>query len=304
MASEIIENIKLHKEIAIIGPTASGKTDFAIELAKQTNSVILSCDSLSVYKTIDIASAKPSKKDRDGICHFCIDVVSPDESFSAVDFVKHYKKAKHYAIQNHKNLIIVGGTGFYLKAITDGLSPLPPITKRVEKKILKSMQDPKECYLFLSNIDKKYMTKISPNDNYRIRKAISIYHLTGATASSYFEKFTQKPLNQNLPIYQIDTPTNKLFDNIQLRTDKMLKDGLIDEVISLENSYQRDIQPMSAIGIKESICYIDGKIQMQELRDLICQNTKKLVKYQKTFFKGQFKNTKLINKQAHLTTEK
>lgn len=108
------------KEIAIIGSTASGKTGLSLEIAQQTNSIILSLDSLSVYKEINIASAKPTKVERGDIVHFGIDVLYPNEKFDVIKFFEEYKKAKEYAIKYNKNLIIVGGTGFYLKALIEG----------------------------------------------------------------------------------------------------------------------------------------------------------------------------------------
>ncbi len=110
------------KELAIIGSTASGKTGLSLDIASKTNSIILSLDSLSVYKEIDIASAKPTKEERGDIIHFGIDEVYPNEQYDVVEFFESYKKAKNYAKEKEKNLIIVGGTGFYLKALVEGLS--------------------------------------------------------------------------------------------------------------------------------------------------------------------------------------
>ena len=123
------------KQIAIIAPTASGKTALSISLAHKLNAVILSLDSLAIYKQINIASAKPTIKEQDGIVHFGIDEIYPNESFDVMKFIELYKKAKDYAIINNKNLIIVGGTSFYLKSMIDGISSIPKITSDNEKKI-------------------------------------------------------------------------------------------------------------------------------------------------------------------------
>ena len=149
------------KEIAIIGSTASGKTALSLEIANKTNSIILSLDSLCVYKEIEIASAKPTLKERGNIIHFGIDEVYPNEEFDVIKFIELYKKAKDYAIKNDKNLIIVGGTGFYLKALIDGLS------KGIETKIKLDIPQ-QDAYDLLYEIDKEYMQKIEKNDIYII----------------------------------------------------------------------------------------------------------------------------------------
>ncbi len=168
------------KEIAIIGSTASGKTNLSLDIAQKTNSIILSLDSLSVYKQIDIASAKPTKDEREGIVHFGIDVLFPNEKFDVIQFFELYKEAKDYALTNEKNLIIVGGTGFYLKALIEGLST------GVEKEV--ELEDTVEnTYKFLLDIDPLYMSKIASNDSYRVKKAYSIYKQKNISPSKYFE---------------------------------------------------------------------------------------------------------------------
>ena len=174
------------KEIAIIGSTASGKTALSLELAEKTNSIILSLDSLCVYKEIEIASAKPTLEERGNIIHFGIDEVFPNEEFDVIKFIELYKKSKEYAIKNNKNLIIVGGTGFYLKALIDGLS------LGIETKIKLDIHQ-EEAYELLYSIDKDYMQRIEKNDRYRIEKAYAIYKQTGLSPTSYFEK------NQKIP---------------------------------------------------------------------------------------------------------
>ena len=156
------------KEIAIIGSTASGKTGLSLEIAQKTNSIILSLDSLSVYKDIDIASAKPTKLERGNIIHFGIDEVFPNEEYDVMQFIQCYKKAKTFAQNNQKNLIIVGGTGFYLKALIEGLST------GVNSKI-KLDSNVAEVYDFLYEKDEIYMSKIKRNDKYRVEKAYDIY---------------------------------------------------------------------------------------------------------------------------------
>ena len=269
------------KEIAIIGSTASGKTALSLEIANKTNSIILSLDSLCVYKEIEIASAKPSREERGDIIHFGIDEVYPNEEFDVIKFIELYKKAKDYAIENDKNLIVVGGTGFYLKALIDGLS------LGIETKIKLDIPQ-QDAYDLLYEIDKEYMQKIEKNDRYRIEKAYSIYKQTGLSPTSYFEQNPKIALAKDLKIFEIVWDKEELKNRISQRTKIMINSGLIDEVIFLEKKYTRAPNCMSSIGIIETLEYLDGKLTKQELEEKISANTAKLAKRQNTFNKGQF----------------
>ena len=271
------------KELAIIGTTASGKTALSLEIANKTNSIILSLDSLCVYKEIDIASAKPTKIERGDIVHFGIDEVFPNEKFDVIEFLNLYKNAKEYAEKNMKNLIIVGGTGFYLKALVDGISDGLKENTNLDMSL-------NDTYNLLYSLDKEYMQKIEPKDKYRVEKAYSIYKQSGLTPSEYFLKNPKIALSPNLPIFEILWEKDELINRISLRTKQMIKAGLIDETIYLEKKYTRAPNCMSSIGIVETLEYLDGKISKQELEDKIIQNTLKLAKRQNTFNKGQFTN--------------
>ncbi len=280
----------MYKEIAIIAPTASGKTDLSIELAHKTDSIILSLDSLAVYKEIDIASAKPTLQERDGIVHFGIDEVYPNEQFDVIEFIECYKRAKEFAVKNGKNLIIVGGTGFYLKAMLDGISPAPIITTEIEKKVQDTLMDLNGAYDFLENIDPIHMKKIEKNDRYRIEKALEICFGSGLSPTEYFGKNKPKPIINDLKIFQIETDVELLRGRIAKRTKKMLQNGIIDEVIYLEKNYTRAPKCMKSIGIVETLDYLDGKIDKKRLEELISTHTAQLAKRQRTFNRSQFTN--------------
>ncbi|MDN5068115.1 tRNA (adenosine(37)-N6)-dimethylallyltransferase MiaA [Aliarcobacter butzleri] len=271
------------KEIAIIGSTASGKTALSLEIASKTNSIILSLDSLCVYKEIDIVSAKPTLEERGEILHFGIDEVYPNVEFDVVCFMELYKEAKEYALKNDKNLIIVGGTGFYLKALIDGLS------LGIETKIKLDISVA-EAYDLLYSLDEMYMKKIEKNDKYRVEKAYAIYKQTGLTPTLYFEKNPKIPLAKDLKIFEILWEKEELKKRVASRTNTMIKSGLIDEIIYLERKYTRAPNCMSSIGIIETFEYLDGKLSKEELEEKISQNTMKLAKRQNTFNKGQFLN--------------
>ena len=269
------------KEIALIGTTASGKTALSLELAEKTNSIILSLDSLCVYKDIEIASAKPTLEERGNIIHFGIYEVFPNEEFDVIKFIELYKKSRDYALKNDKNLIIVGGTGFYLKALIDGLS------QGIDSKIKLDISST-EAYDLLYEIDKDYMRKIKKNDRYRIEKAYAIYKQTGLIPSEYFEKNQKNPIAKDLKIFEILWDKEELKNRISKRTKIMINSGLIDEVIFLEKKYTRAPNCMASIGIIETLEYLDGKLTKQQLEEKISLNTVKLAKRQNTFNKGQF----------------
>ena len=276
------------KQIALIAPTASGKTELSIELAKETNSIILSIDSLSIYKEINIASAKPTKDEMNSIKHFGIDEIYPDEKFNVIKFIDLYNSAKEYAKNNNKNLIIVGGTSFYLKTLIDGISSTPKISEQNLKKSLELIKS-NIAFEFLNKIDPISAKKITPNDTYRLEKLLSLYFETNIAPSIYFKNNPPVSIIKDLKIFQIELDRDVLRDRIKLRTKKMIENGLIDEAIFLEKKYPRNLLPLNAIGLKETFLYLDGKIDKNKLFELIVNATNQLAKRQRTFNK-QFKN--------------
>lgn len=287
------------KQLAIIGSTASGKTALAIELAHRMNAHILSLDSLAIYKEIDIASAKPSIEERQGIKHFGIDEIFPNEPFDVTTFIELYNKAKKESIEANKNLIIVGGTGFYLSALINGISELPSISQEAKGKSKEQLQDLQSAYDFLYALDAKYMNNIKSSDSYRIEKMLNLYFETKLSPSEYF--LANPPLatiEDNLPIYEIDVNREVLRERIKKRTGQMLKMGLIEEVFYLEKTYTRQPNSLKSIGIKEVLAYFDGDYSKKEMQERIVIHTAQLAKRQKTFNKSQFKEKTLLPLEA------
>ncbi|QOP42835.1 tRNA (adenosine(37)-N6)-dimethylallyltransferase MiaA [Sulfurimonas sediminis] len=278
------------KQIAIIGPTASGKSDLAISVTQHTNACILSIDSLSIYKEIDIVSAKPSKEELAQIKHYGINELFVNEYFSVDIFIDLYKKVRLTCKEENKNLIIVGGTSFYLKSLLDGLSTLPDISAEHRLHVKERLQDLQASYDFLTKIDAEYMQKITPRDKYRIEKALLIYEASGITPSQWFNQNPPKPVITDLQIYNIDAERDILRQRIQKRTQKMYETGLIDEVCFLEQKYTRAPHAMGAIGIVEVLDYLDGKTDKDTMLSLISTHTAQLAKRQQTFNRTQFQN--------------
>lgn len=287
----IVSMNKTVKQLAIIGPTASGKSSLAIDIAKKWNALILSLDSLSLYKEIDIVSAKPTWQEQEDIRHYGIDVIYPDSPFDVTLFAKLYQEAYLDAKTENKNLIIVGGTGFYLKSLTDGISYLPPKDETVTQKVHSAMLNREEAYQMLSSLDPHYMHAIAAGDSYRIQKALEIYYATNIIPSSYFRDNPPLPVIQGqLPLYRILTNKSLLRSHIATRTAHMLQSGLIDEIAYLEKKYSRTPHCMKAIGIKETLMYLDGLYSRKTLEEKIITNTARLAKRQTTFNQSQFEN--------------
>lgn len=284
----LIKAKKKMKQLAIIGPTASGKSDLAIKVAKKIDAYILSIDSLSIYKEIDIVSAKPSKEELSEVKHFGIDLLNPDEYFSVDIFINLYKELVSTCKRDKKNLIIVGGTSFYLKSLLQGLSEIPRITKEISLHVEKKLKNLQSCYELLCDIDKEYMQHISPNDRYRIEKALLIYEASKITPSEWFKANPPKPVIENLAIYNIEVDRNILRQRIKTRTAKMFESGLIDEVCDLERKYTRLPHSMNSIGIVEVLEYLDAKVSKDEMLENISTHTAQLAKRQQTFNRTQF----------------
>ena len=278
------------KQIAIIGPTASGKSDLALELAQKHDAYILSIDSLSIYKEIDIASAKPSYEELSLIRHFGINEIYPNENFSVDIFIDIYKDALLKAEQDSKNLIIVGGSTFYLKSLLQGLSEIPKIEQNVKDEVAKMLLHVKDSYELLYGLDKEYMKNIDSNDAYRIEKMLLIYKASGLTPTEWFLKHPPKPIIENLEIYNIDVERELLRERIEKRTKKMLSMGIIDEVTKLEHRYTREPNSMKSIGILEVLEYLDGLVSKEKMLENISTHTAQLAKRQQTFNRTQFKD--------------
>lgn len=275
------------KITAIIGPTASGKTPLALRLAEVMPCVILSLDSLCVYNKINIASAKPSEDELAQVRHFGVNIVEPSEDFSVSDFVDEYYRALDFCAQNQKELLIVGGSGFYLKALLDGISPHPKVPQNIKNQAKITPNERK--FELLKKIDPKLAEKISPQDSYRLARAFEIYHTTKMPPSEYFAANPPKPILKECDLYEISMPKEELQKRIAVRTLEMIKAGLVAEVSALLREYGVERQWIKSIGIAETADYLDRKLTMPELQAQICTHTIQLAKRQCTFNRTQFK---------------
>lgn len=246
-------------------------------------------DSLSIYKDIDIASAKPSLKERKNIKHYALDCLNIDEKNNAPLFKTLLEDAMR--VSSKEILLIVGGSSFYLKSILEGLSRMPKLSNEEVVKIEREISALANPYAFLKSIDPNMAFKIHPNDTYRIHKALEIFYATRTPPSEYFKANPKKPFEHDaISLFALHIEKNALHNNIKQRTKNMLHSGLIEEIKALYIKYPKDSQPFKAIGVKESVLFLEKQLTLKELEEAIISNTIKLAKRQNTFNKTQFNN--------------
>ena len=269
------------KVIAIVGPTASGKSAYGIELAKEVNGEIISADSRIVYKGFDIGAAKPTKDEMQGIPHYLIDIVEPTFDYSAGLYKKQATDIINDISSRGKIPIIVGGTGLYTDILLKGFD-LPDITP--DKELRKNLEkfSAEELYAKLKEIDLKGAESIDSNDKKKIIRALEIIHLTGKT----LEQARGKSQSE----YEIEWigknfERDALYRRINNRVDKMLEMGLIEETKGLLSKYGRAYNIINTIGYKEITAYLDGTLSLDESIELLKKNTRNYAKRQLTWFR-------------------
>ena len=273
------------KGIVIAGATGVGKTDLSIKLAQKINAKIISADASQVYKELDIGTAKVTQKEMQGIPHYMIDVVNPDEDYSVGDFERAVNNILNESCQkNGKNVIIVGGTGLYIKSITDGFAKLPSKDEKIRAELeIKNLQELQEM---LKELDEKSYSEIDLSNKLRLVRAIEVCLLTG---EKFSELRTKNIKNNNYKFLKIflTRDRNELYDRINKRVDIMISKGLIDEARKIYDKYEKSLYKISSIGYKELFLYFDGKITLEEAVDEIKRESRRYAKRQMTWFRKE-----------------
>ena len=274
--------------IIITGPTATGKTHLSIKLAEKLDGEIISADSMQVYRGLDVGTDKASKEDLKAVKHYLIDILNPNEAFNAAKFAELADEAIRIIRKKEKYPIVVGGTGFYIDALLFGIPKMPNANKALREDLNKLTST--ELHRRLSMIDMQSAERIHPNDRKRIIRAIEIYTLTGKPISSF-----QVPKNPRYTYlgYFLYRNREELYRRIEERIYKQLKNGLISETRMLLN-YDRSITALQALGYKEMLEYLDGKITKREAVGLLIRRTKRFAKRQFTWFRKRH-NFRWIN---------
>lgn len=282
-----------NKVIVICGPTASGKTALSIELAKQINGEIVSCDSMQIYKDMNIGTAKPTTEEMQGIKHYLIGYVSPEERYSVADYKKDAKRAIKEIIEKGKMPIVVGGTGLYLDSLIYEIEYQDikldeayrnQLEKEVQEKGLEAL------YERAKMIDPKAIEKISATDKKRILRILEIYHATGKTKTEQEIESRKKEVEYDYKVYALNWDREKLYDRINKRVDIMIEQGLIQEVEEILQKYQKFPTAMQGLGYKEVVDYLNGIYTKEEMVEKIKMETRRYAKRQLTWF-GKNKQT-------------
>ena len=276
------------KVIVICGPTASGKTALSIELAKKINGEIISCDSMQIYKDMNIGTAKVTEEEMQGIKHYMIDFVSPDERYSVADYKNDAEKIIEIIINKGKTPIIVGGTGLYVDSLIYNIEyPKINLDEDYRQKLEKEVEEKGLKYLYdvAKKIDEQAVQKISINDKKRIMRVLEIYHATGKTKTAQEVESRKKEVKYDYKIFAINMDREKLYQRINLRVDKMIENGLIEEVENLQKQYNHFPTAMQGLGYKEVVEYLQNEITKDEMIEKIKQETRRYAKRQLTWFR-------------------
>jgi len=277
--------------IVVAGPTASGKSDLAINLAQKFNGELISSDSMQVYRKLDIGTAKPTLKEQLLVPHHQIDIINPNENYSAGKYEKDTTKIIR-EIQSRGHIpILVGGTGLYYRALIYGISKIPKIPELIKNKVsnLQMKYGTRHCWEQLNRNDPHSARIIHPNDTARIIRSLEVYFSTGFSITKFQKDDPFARARYICIAVAIEWERDILYERINLRTQKMLKAGWIEEVKELLKHYPKNSKPFQSIGYREIIEYLSGKLEFNQMVQIIQQRTRRYAKRQMTWFKKESK---------------
>ncbi len=277
----------LPKVIVIAGPTCSGKTDLAISLAGKIPSEIISADSRQVYKYLTIGTAKPTEKELQKVKHHFVDFLNPDENYNVSKFEKDVLKQIGQIIDNKRTPIIVGGSGLYIRAIVDGIFDVVDTDEKYRMELMNYRKKFGNEFLYeeLKKVDPESAKNLIPQNWKRIIRALEVYKLAGKPIWKLQQEY-KRETNLQFFQYGLNWERKILYKNIELRVDKMIKSGLVDEVKNiLKLGYSKDINALNTVGYKEIIEYLEGKTTLERAIELIKRNTRRYAKRQLTWFR-------------------
>lgn len=275
------------KILVLAGPTAVGKTFVSIAIAEALNAEIISADSRQIYRYMDIATAKPSLEFRKKIPHHFIDIVDPDQIYNAGQFGSDGRTIIDGISSRGKNVLVVGGSGLYIRSLTEGFFAGevsdPAIRKNIREKIIQSGAP--ALHAKLAEIDPESAKKINPNDAKRIERALEVFEITGKPISVLHQ--TPKPKFSFEPVfYGLTCDRAELYRRIEARIDRMLEDGVIDETQRLLNrGFSKNLVSMESLGYREIIAYLNGTLSKDDMIRLFKQGSRNYAKRQWTWFR-------------------
>ena len=277
--------------IILTGPTAVGKTKASIGLAKALNGEIISADSMQIYRDMNIGSAKIKVDEMDGIKHYLIDELEPDEEFHVVRFQQMAKQAMKEIYAKNKIPIVVGGTGFYIQALLydiDFTDSDEDTSYRQELENIAFEQGAEVLHAMLRDVDPQSAETIHANNVKRVIRALEYYKQTGERISEHNEQERQKESPYDVCYFVLNDQRDNLYERINLRIDQMLEDGLVEEVNALkQRGYTKDMVSMQGLGYKEILDYLNGDCSLEEAIYILKRDTRHFAKRQLTWFRRE-----------------
>ena len=271
----------------IVGPTASGKSDAAIEIANYLSAPIISGDAFQIYQDMDIGTNKISKDDSNYKKHYMLDIITPDKSYSVKEYQEEARKILDSFLKENKDVVIVGGTGLYIKALL--------YDYHFENENVNYDEDldelsNEELHKLLEELDFEESKKIHINNRKRLIRAISLIRHLDENKTEMLKKQSHKMIYKDVRILCINPSRDLLYENINKRVDRMIENGLVEEVKNLLEKYDLSLTAKAGIGYKEVISYLNKEVTLDECVELIKKRTRHYAKRQMTFFKHQFEN--------------
>ena len=276
--------------IIITGPTASGKSDLALELAQKIDGEIICTDSMQVYRGMDIGTAKPTLAEQLAVPHHQIDLCNPDEHYSAGQYARDAEITLIKLGKRGKTPFLVGGSGLYYKALIYGLDEMPQIPKEIRLGVLNDweIKGYEKCYKELEKCDPELASRLSPRDVTRVQRGLEIFRTTQKKMSSFQKgKLGNQATRFPVKIFGIHRERKALYQRINQRTEAMLKIGWIDEVKSLLELYSSSLSSLNGLGYKQIIAYLNSDLNENQMVEAIQQKTRNFAKKQLTWFRQE-----------------
>lgn len=285
-------HIRTEPVLVISGPTASGKSDLAIEVAKALDGEIISADSMQIYRKLDIATAKVPESERQGVPHHLYDIRDPGENYSVAQFVADATQLILEILDRGKLPIVCGGTGLYVHSLLDGLQFVDAVPNPEERKALSDAIAEKglaECHAKLARLDPQAALRINAQDHKRITRFFEVYRATGLTSSEVYEYSRAKGPDFNFLSFVLWPDRQGLYVRINRRTEHMFDAGIVEELSAVLRDYPdfRETQAFQAIGYKEVLPYLEGKASREEVIAALAQASRRYAKRQYTLFRSR-----------------
>ena len=277
--------------VAIVGPTATGKTAAAYELARRIGAEVISADSMAVYRGMNIGTAKPSIEQRQHVPFHLIDLVEPDEKFTVADFQERAVQTIDNIVSRGRIPILAGGTGLYIRAVIDGLNiPKPEPNDQIREELNKAAVENGKGYLHrqLAQVDPARAAMLHPNDTKRIIRALEVFEQTGTPMSAFIEETkSDKTRYPNALLFGLTMDRARLYSRIEERVDEQIQAGLVEEVAGLlERGLNGSMPALQGLGYKEIADHLNGKNNLATAISLLKRNTRRFAKRQYTWFRA------------------